>query len=166
MGPLGHHCLETMANDDVTMGFLMSKSMDENMKKQQEFMLHNSRLQLERQIIMQNQMRERQMAMQIAWSREFLKYYGAFFSLATLGLTVGAIKRQKPGLFVPVVPLSFIMAYQMDMAYGTLVSRMKGEAENIMVGESERLDLPHGTPTFESIENVRRAKSPLSSILK
>uniref|UniRef100_A0AAY4DW68 Plasminogen receptor (KT) n=1 Tax=Denticeps clupeoides TaxID=299321 RepID=A0AAY4DW68_9TELE len=108
------------------MGFLMSKSMDENMKKQQEFMLHNSRLQLERQIIMQNQMRERQMAMQIAWSREFLKYYGAFFSLATLGLTVGAIKRQKPGLFVPVVPLSFIMAYQMDMAYGTLVSRMKG----------------------------------------
>ncbi len=38
---------------------------------------------------MQNQMRERQMAMQIAWSREFLKYFGTFFTLATMGLTVG-----------------------------------------------------------------------------
>lgn len=28
------------------MGFLLSKSMDANLKKQQEFMLHNSRLQV------------------------------------------------------------------------------------------------------------------------
>lgn len=44
---------------------------------------------MERQILMQNQMRERQMAMQIAWSREFLKYFGSFFTVATLGLTAG-----------------------------------------------------------------------------
>ncbi|CAB1318156.1 unnamed protein product [Coregonus sp. 'balchen'] len=75
------------------MGFLLSKSMDQNFKKQQEFMLHNARLQMERQILMQNQMRERQMAMQIAWSREFLKYYGTFFSLAALGLTIGWVLR-------------------------------------------------------------------------
>ncbi|XP_071386527.1 plasminogen receptor (KT) [Centroberyx affinis] len=148
------------------MGFLLSKSMDANLKKQQEFMLHNARLQMERQILMQNQMRERQMAMQIAWSREFLKYYSTFFTLATLGLTVGAIKRKKPGLFVPVVPLSFVLAYQMDMAYGTLIYRMRGEAESIMVSEHDRLDLPHGTPTFDSIEKVRRAKSNLSSLLE
>ncbi|CAB1352081.1 unnamed protein product, partial [Coregonus sp. 'balchen'] len=43
---------------------------------------------MERQTLMQNQMRERQMAMQIAWSREFLKYYSTFFSLAALGLTI------------------------------------------------------------------------------
>lgn len=46
-------------------------------------------LQMERQLVMQNQMRERQMAMQIAWSREFLKYFGSFFTLASLGLTAG-----------------------------------------------------------------------------
>uniref|UniRef100_A0AAZ3P0A9 Plasminogen receptor (KT) n=1 Tax=Oncorhynchus tshawytscha TaxID=74940 RepID=A0AAZ3P0A9_ONCTS len=107
------------------MGFMLSKSMDQNFKKQQEFMLHNARLQMERQILMQNQMRERQMAMQIAWSREFLKYYGTFFSLAALGLTIGAIKKKKPVLFAPVVPLSFVLAYQMDMAYGTLIYRMR-----------------------------------------
>lgn len=45
--------------------------------------------QMERQILMQNQMRERQMAMQVAWSREFLKYFGTFFTLAAFGLTTG-----------------------------------------------------------------------------
>ncbi|XP_028319443.1 uncharacterized protein LOC114473820 isoform X1 [Gouania willdenowi] len=107
------------------MGFLLSKSLDANFKKQQEFMLHNSRLQLERQIQMQNQMRERQMAMQIAWSREFLKYYGAFFTVATFGLTVGAIKKKKPALFTPIIPLGFIFTYQLDSAYGTLIHRMR-----------------------------------------
>ncbi|XP_026877376.2 plasminogen receptor (KT) [Electrophorus electricus] len=143
------------------MGFILSKSMDQNLRKQQEFMFHNSRLQLERQILMQNQMRERQMAMQVAWSREFVKYFGAFFCLATVGLTAGAVKRRKPALFTPVVPLTFILAYQLDVAYGTLVYRVRGEAESIMVSESDRLDLPHGMPTFESIEKARRAKSHL-----
>ncbi|XP_042250218.1 plasminogen receptor (KT) isoform X5 [Thunnus maccoyii] len=117
-------------NNRATMGFLLSKSMDANFKKQQEFMLHNSRLQMERQILMQNQMRERQMAMQIAWSREFLKYFGTFFTMATVGLTVGAIKRKKPVLLAPIVPLGFIFAYQMDSAYGTLIYRMRGPGLN------------------------------------
>lgn len=148
------------------MGFLLSKSMDANFKKQQEFMLHNARLQMERQILMQNQMRERQMAMQIAWSREFLNYFGSFFTVATLGLTVGAIKRRKPFLLAPTIPLGFILAYQMDSAYGTLVYRIRGEAENIMASENDRLGLPHGTPSFDSIEKARRAKSSLSSFLE
>ncbi|XP_024659158.2 plasminogen receptor (KT) [Maylandia zebra] len=148
------------------MGILLSKSMDDNLKKQQEFMLTNARLQMERQILMQNQMRERQMAMQIAWSREFLKYFGSFFAVATVGLTAGAIKRKNPGMLAPIIPLSFIFAYQMDSAYGTLINRMRGEAENIMETENDRLQLPQGTPTFESIEKARRAKSSLSAFLE
>lgn len=31
---------------NVIMGFFLSKSMDANLKRQQEFMLHNSRLQV------------------------------------------------------------------------------------------------------------------------
>ncbi|XP_042364777.1 plasminogen receptor (KT) [Plectropomus leopardus] len=148
------------------MGFLLSKSMDANFKKQQEFMLHNARLQMERQILMQNQMRERQMAMQVAWSREFLKYFGTFFTVAAVGLTVGAIKRKKPFLLAPIIPLGFILTYQMDSAYGTLIYRMRGEAESIMTSEHDRLDLPHGTPTFDSIEKARRARSSLTSFLE
>ncbi|XP_068561917.1 plasminogen receptor (KT) [Cebidichthys violaceus] len=148
------------------MGFLLSKSMDANFKKQQEFMLHNSRLQMERQILMQNQMRERQMAMQVAWSREFLNYFGTFYAVTTVGLTLGALKRKKPFLLAPIVPLGFIMAYQMDSAYGTLIHRVRGEAEGIMTSEPGRLDLPHGTPTFDSIEKARRARSSLASFLE
>lgn len=40
------------------------------------------------------------------------------------------------------------------------------EAESIMGSESKRLEMPHGMPTFESIEKSRRAKSPLSSVLE
>ncbi|XP_065099641.1 plasminogen receptor (KT) [Paramisgurnus dabryanus] len=147
------------------MGFLLSKPMEQNFQKQQEFMLLNARLQLERQLQMQNQMRERQMAMQMAWSREFLKYYGSFFGLVSLGLGIGAMKKRRPALFAPVIPLGFIMAYQVDMAYGSLIHRMREEAEHIMGSESDRLEMPHGMPTFESIEKSRRAKSLLSSSL-
>ncbi|XP_068091682.1 plasminogen receptor (KT) [Hyperolius riggenbachi] len=140
------------------MGSFFSSAFNENMKRQQEFMVMNSQLQLERQIQMQNQMRERQMAMQIAWTREFLKYYGTFFSLAALGLTAGAIKGKKPALFVPVIPLGFVFAYQYDMGYGTLIRRMKGSAESIIEHESHLLELPQGLPTFEQIEKARKAQ--------
>uniref|UniRef100_A0ACB8ERU5 Uncharacterized protein n=1 Tax=Sphaerodactylus townsendi TaxID=933632 RepID=A0ACB8ERU5_9SAUR len=114
---------------------------------------------LERQLLMQNQMRERQLAMQIAWSREFLKYFGAFFGLAAVGLTTGAIKNKKPGLFLPMVPLSFILAYQYDMGYGSLLRRMKGEAENILDTDCALLEMPKGPLTFEGLEKARRAQN-------
>ncbi|XP_040844818.1 plasminogen receptor (KT) [Ochotona curzoniae] len=141
------------------MGFVFSKSVNENMKNQQEFMLMNSRLQLERQLMLQNEMRERQMAMQIAWSREFLKYFGTFSGLATISLTAGAIKRKKPALLIPIVPLSFIFAYQCDLGYGTLLQRMKGEAEDILETDKSKLQLPGGMITFESLEKARKEQS-------
>ncbi|KAG1937101.1 plasminogen receptor (KT) [Pimephales promelas] len=148
------------------MGFLLSKSMDQSLQKQQEFMLISGRMQMERQMLMQNEMRERQTAMQIAWSREFLKYFSSFYGLTALGLIVGAVRQRRAVLLAPVVPLSFILAYQMDMAYGSLIHRMRAEAESIMVSESERLDLPHGLPTFESIEKSRRSRAHLTSLLE
>ncbi|XP_012502839.1 PREDICTED: plasminogen receptor (KT) [Propithecus coquereli] len=141
------------------MGFILSKSMKENMKNQQEFALMNARLQLERQLMMQNEMRERQMAMQIAWSREFIKYFGTFFGITAISLTAGAIKSKKPGLLIPIVPLSFILTYQYDLGYGTLLQRMKGEAEGILETEKSKLQLPGEMITFESLEKARREQS-------
>ncbi|XP_011374948.1 plasminogen receptor (KT) isoform X1 [Pteropus medius] len=141
------------------MGFIFSKAMNENMKNQQEFALMNARLQLERQLIMQNEMRERQMAMQIAWSREFLKYFGTFCSLAAISLTAGAIKKKKPAFLFPLVPLGFVFTYQYDLGYGTLLQRMKGEAENILETEKSTLQLPKGMITFESLEQARKEQS-------
>ncbi|XP_003782946.1 plasminogen receptor (KT) [Otolemur garnettii] len=141
------------------MGFIFSKSMNENMKNQQEFMQMNARLQLERQLMMQNEMRERQMAMQIAWSREFLKYFGTFFGVTAISLTAGAIKSKKPALLIPIVPLSFIFTYQYDLGYGTLLQRMKSEAEDVLETEKNKLELPRGMITFESLEKARREQS-------
>lgn len=41
-----------------------------------------------------------------------------------------------------------------------------GEAESIMASEHDRLDLPLGTPTFDSIEKARRARNSLASLLE
>ena len=41
-----------------------------------------------------------------------------------------------------------------------------GEAESIMASEHDRLPMPHGTPTYESIEKARRARSHLTSLLE
>ncbi|XP_058027866.1 plasminogen receptor (KT) [Ahaetulla prasina] len=143
------------------MGFIFSKSVNESLQNQKEFMLMNSRLQLERQLLMQNQMRERQMAMQIAGTREFLKYFGTFYGLTTVGLTIGAIKNKKPQLFIPLIPLGFILAYQYDKGYGTLLQRMKCEAENIIDTDSAVLEMPKGPITFDDLEKARRAQSKI-----
>ena len=67
----------------------MSKAMDENMKKQQEFMLEMNRIMIERQIQMQNQMRERQAAIMIAKSREMFYWLSTFYVLASVAMIRG-----------------------------------------------------------------------------
>ncbi|NXR66082.1 PLRKT protein, partial [Rhadina sibilatrix] len=77
---------------------------------------------------LQNLIRERQTAMQIAWTRKFLKYLGTFFGLAAAVLTSGAIKRKNPAVLLPILPLSFVFSYHYDMGYGTLLQRIKGKS--------------------------------------
>ncbi|NXY29009.1 PLRKT protein, partial [Pomatorhinus ruficollis] len=137
------------------MGFVVSKAMNDSLKGQQEFM----RLQLERQLILQNLIRERQTAMQIAWTREFLKYFGTFFGLFAAVLTTGAIKRKNPAVLLPILPLSFIFSYHYDMGYGTLMQRIRGEAEHILDTQSTLLELPKGPLTFEDLEKIRISQS-------
>lgn len=135
----------------------MGSVMDENMKKQQQFMLANQQTMMERTIVMQNEMRERQMSMGIARAREIIKYYAGFYSVALLGGITGAMRRQ-PAALIPLIPFSFVLAFQYDAAYGTLFSRVKDEAEHIMIDERNLLNMPYGMPTFESIEAGRIAR--------
>ncbi|XP_046578701.1 plasminogen receptor (KT)-like [Haliotis rubra] len=137
------------------MGILLGKTMDENLKKQQEFMLKTSVIQMERQIQMQNQMRERMMAMQIARARDIFAWFGSFYALASLGMIAGFSKQRKPAALAPALPLTFLLAYQYDLAYGNKMNRMRGEADRIMDTEGIMLALPHGLPTLSSIEAAR-----------
>ncbi|ESO86634.1 hypothetical protein LOTGIDRAFT_194783 [Lottia gigantea] len=137
------------------MGMFISKAMDENMKKQQEFMMQNQIVMLERQIQMQNQMRERQMAMQIARSRDMILWYGSFYVFAALGSIAGYRKKGNPAFIAPLIPLTLLLAYQYDMAHGSKMIRIRAEADRVLDLESEVIEMPHGLPTFSQIEAGR-----------
>lgn len=139
------------------MGSIVGKAMDENMKKQQEFMLESQITVMERQIQMQNQMREKQMAMMMARSRDIFLYYSSFYAVAVLGGLAGFFKAKKPGAIVPLIPLTWIFVYQYDLSYGPKMKRLLEEADRILDEEPDLLKLPHNLPTLKTIEAARQA---------
>ena len=73
------------------MGIFASKAMDGSMRKNQEFMLEMNRITIERQIQMQNQMRERQAAAQIAKAREMFYWLSTFYFVSSLAMIRGYV---------------------------------------------------------------------------
>jgi len=132
----------------------MKATMQDQMDKQMEFQNQAFKMQMERQLVMQNEMRERMMAAQLARAREIFKYYSVFYSLVLTGGLIGAMKK-KPAAMIPSVPLGFVMAFQYDAAYGTMMARVRAEAERILGEEHDRLSIPTGMPTFDGIEAKR-----------
>ncbi|NXL52291.1 PLRKT protein, partial [Podilymbus podiceps] len=99
---------------------------------------------------MQNQMRERQTAMQIAWTREFLKYFGTFFGLAAVGLTAGY------EICFLTENINILHLYFNDDASSCCI--IMG-TENILDTQSTLLELPKGPLTYEDLEKIRRSQS-------
>lgn len=151
---------------DLTMGSIMGKAMDENLKKNQEFMKNMNQIVLERQIQMQNQMREKQMAMMVARSRDLFQWFSAFY--ATYAFVAIAANMKSKGknkaMVAPLLPLTFILGYQYDLAYGEKMERMRKEADRVLDNESYLLNMPHGLPSFETIE-AGRQKAKQDSIV-
>ena len=50
------------------------------------------------------------------------------------------------------LPLTFIVGYQADMAYGNKINRIKSEAENILMYERDLIESPLGLPTIGNYE--------------
>ena len=71
------------------MGSLLGKTMEDNFQKNQDFMQENQRVMMERQIQMQNEMRERMMAQSIARSREMFNWFASFYLIASLAMIRG-----------------------------------------------------------------------------
>jgi hypothetical protein len=116
-------------------------------------------LMLRRQIELNaRQVRERQMAMQMARQREMFHWIGGFYCLA-LPLAIVNVRagRIAPSAVAPLVPITFAVAYNADMAYGNKMSRIRASAEEIMTNESDYnnyLPLPHGMPTVEAVDKA------------
>uniref|UniRef100_A0A8C4RDK7 Plasminogen receptor, C-terminal lysine transmembrane protein n=1 Tax=Eptatretus burgeri TaxID=7764 RepID=A0A8C4RDK7_EPTBU len=73
-----------------------------------------------------------------------------------------SIRRKQPRLLVPVIPLTFVLAYQYDFAYGHFIQRARHEAENILDSNVELVAMPGGVPGFDELEKARRAQSKLA----
>jgi len=133
----------------------VNQAMAENTAKNQEFMLASQQAALERQIHLQNEMREKLLASQIARSRELLYWFGAFYFISAAGMMAGYSRSRKPGTLVPLLPLTFILGYQLDLCYGSKLARIKMEAENILTWEREVVALPGGLPSPATLDEAR-----------
>ncbi|KAJ8710294.1 hypothetical protein PYW07_009660 [Mythimna separata] len=134
------------------MGNYFTVNMEENFKKNQEFIQIINKVKMERQIQLQYQMQERQMAMEIAKSRDTCLWLTTFYVTATTGLLTGFRRTKRPYLLMPLIPLTFVTLYYWDLAYGNKVHRIRMEAEHIMTHEADSLEWPCGLPTPSSID--------------
>ncbi|XP_062513719.1 plasminogen receptor (KT)-like [Corticium candelabrum] len=140
----------------------MKSAMQETMDKQQQVMVENQRKMAERQLQMQNEMRIRMFATQLAAARERLYWYGAFYGLAAAGMLAGFAKRRNPTILIPFLPLTFVVGYQADFAYGSKIGRIRAMAEETMEKEMGLLALPTGLPTIDNIDKkIEMTKSKM-----
>ena len=61
-------------------------------------------------------------------------------------------RNRNPAALAPLLPLTFLVGYQGDLAYGTKVNRIKAEAESILMFERDLIDMPSGLPTVSSLD--------------
>ncbi|XP_038068499.1 plasminogen receptor (KT)-like [Patiria miniata] len=139
------------------MGSFMAKAMDESFKKNKVFMEESQAVMLERQIQMQNQMRERAVAMQLSGAREMFTWFSSFYGVTAFFCLAGFLKRKNPAVLGPLLPLTFILGYQYDYTYGTKVLRIREGAESILKEERNLLPVPLGLPNLASIDAARNA---------
>ncbi|XP_063914847.1 plasminogen receptor (KT) isoform X3 [Zophobas morio] len=132
--------------------------MEENFKRNQDFITEMNTIKIERQIQLRKQLRDRMVALEIAKSRELFYWFGSFYLISLVGSIAAYSRKQRLVTLLPLVPLTFVTAYQADLAYGNKIHRILVEAEHIMQFEQELLGLPLGIPTAASIDLGRLQK--------
>eukprot|EP00697_Spironema_sp_BW2_P008622 gnl/Spiro4/23266_TR11497_c0_g1_i1.p1 gnl/Spiro4/23266_TR11497_c0_g1~~gnl/Spiro4/23266_TR11497_c0_g1_i1.p1 ORF type:complete len:137 (-),score=24.51 gnl/Spiro4/23266_TR11497_c0_g1_i1:70-480(-) len=106
----------------------------------------------ERQVEMQKQIARKQLAMQLAARRDLFHFFAGFSVLAFPALIIKGLKTGNKSFYAPLLPLGFILAYQYDGAYGSKVSRIRADAENLLTNSPELFELPHGFPSVSSVD--------------
>ena len=82
-----------------------------------------------------------------------------FYSIVVPLAIMGAIKKKNPALIGPVIPLTFIGAFQYDMCYGTMMERARSTADNLITTNPYKFYLPEhsgivSVPEYERILGI------------
>lgn len=64
-----------------------------------------------------------------------------------------------PAFLGPLVPFSFVLAYQADFTYGDKVGRITRNAEEILAKERNLLALPGGALTLQGLDAALAARA-------
>ena len=134
------------------MGGLVSSSIENKMSNSMEKNLENSLL---KQRALQLKLREIQLATQFAIGKDRFYFFSVFYFVAFLGLNTIALKTKKPQVIVPLVPLSFIWAYQFDMYYLNKMKRIQKEASRLLKDEPELFYIPEYNNLI-SLDNYKK----------
>lgn len=125
-----------------------SSAVGKKMKDAQAEMMEQ---QMARQLCMQNEMRKKQIAMQLALGRERFWYYTIFVSGVATACTLGALITKNPKLIAPLWPLGMGYWFQKDMTSGVIMDRAIKEAEEILLQDPSFMNMPGGMPTVQEI---------------
>lgn len=82
---------------------------------------------MERWIQMHYQIKEREQAMALARDREFFYWLSGFYITSLFGSISFYQRTRRPATLLPMIPLSFVMGYYADLAYGSKINRIKGK---------------------------------------
>lgn len=143
------------------MGSAISSQVGGVMEKQQENMRAAQFKMFERQATMQRVAMERQMAVQVARARDTVKWFGSFYVVVLPALIGRARATGNKAWVGPLLPLTFVLGYQLDFAYGTKMDRIITEAESVLVNEYQMVRIPYGPVKPVHIDNVLDGKSKL-----
>ncbi|XP_050716194.1 plasminogen receptor (KT)-like [Eriocheir sinensis] len=89
-----------------------------------------------------HRMVERQVALQVAFCRERLTWLLPMVGLSAAFLVAGYRVTRSSVVLYPLVPMSFAVFYQCDLAYGSKTNRIKGIAERILAEEASMVHVP------------------------
>ena len=90
--------------------------------------------------------------------RERFRYQCYFFGILSCVLPMGAIHKKDPRLAFPLLPISFLCAFQYDMLYGNMHLRIQHEATRLIREEPERFYMPRGNGLVTHSEYKELAK--------
>jgi len=116
------------------MGNIATRATDNMIEKQKSLQTEMITLQLNNQVQMQERMMRKQIALNMALTKERTYWFGGVAGVLYLGL-LGSILKKKPDMArviaAPTALITVVTAYQWDLAWGDKINRVKKMADEI-----------------------------------